>query len=299
MNLGTRAATALWMAPFVDADTPAGATTVSSPAEATALVELDTRRLSDGTHTLWIEAGDSEPTDTGLPRRPTTAPVTFETANAMSFGGWEPMAETRAFFRLKAQPSSEYTLWFFDSAFPKSLDPTPLSQAAVTAQADGTIDYSDVVANIGAGEGNPMIYSFTEAPAGGGGGGSAAANPATRQALPVASFPGLTKPWVAAYTDDGAEAAEYTLAQPGGGFVGGSHARSEQIYDHDWPDHAGQKWLHDAQLMSWRLRGNPAGDDVWVQDRVVGGFIGQTWPMRTFDYVYAKTVQAVPEQRCQ
>jgi hypothetical protein len=283
VNLGTRAPTSLWIDPVVDDDPPLESISVANPAQSVALIQIDTRRLKDGTHTLLVRGTDSQPTDTGLVRRPQTAPATITTANGIGYPAWETIAEQNIFLKMTTSPSSANTLWFFDASYSKSYSPAPVNHVGVTSAADGTIDYNDTLSTVGFRSDNTAIYSVTEATAGGGGGAaSAVANPATTQASPTTPETG-NKPWVVAYTDDGVDDA-YFWEKLGGNWVGGellNTAVSHPIVDNPWPAYTGQRWLHDGQLGGWLLRGQSDASDVKFTPSS-GGMSAQTWPMRTF-----------------
>jgi hypothetical protein len=297
VNLGTRAPTAVWITPVVDGVTPLESVSIVNPAQSIAVVEIDTRRLQDGTHTVWVLAGDSEPADDGYVRRPQSEPITIATANAIGFPCWENIAEQNIQVRMNAPASSAGTLWFFDASCVKSYAPFPQSHADVSAGADGTVDYSASLAGLSFSTANTVIYSAIESNSGGSPPtSSAVANPAITQATTAPPGSG-TQPWVTCYTDDGVDKV-YFWQKLGWSLVGGeliNFGSTQPIVDDPWPDYAGQRWLHDGQLGGWLLRGQADPSDVKFarSSPVVSG----TWPLRTFEYASALSKPAGAKAR--
>ena len=243
--LGASPSTVSHVTALVDGQAVQGVREVANPAQSTDSIEIDTTLLSPGTHSLSIEtSSDADASLYGNDQTATSQSISFSTANPVSFANWQNRAQLLANLNLQADPSVQnFTLHFFNSTYPKAMDPAPIYDFA-GAPSGGTISYSQPPANLGYGDAStdPTIYSFTEFPSPPPGNPPAVVNQNISQdpAYPCAGW------WAAAYDD---QTVDYY----------GSPALDQQIYDPtDWQ---GLRWKHDDQLNNaWFTAGGFAND---------------------------------------
>jgi len=220
----------------VDGKTLPSMTKVNNPANSLATIEVDTAYLADGSHAFSVK-GYSGFGDVGSPPQmfESTA-VTLETANQTTYSEWIDRAQGKVNINLKAS-LPQYTLYFFDSSYPKAYDPfNQISSRNGTSAADGTISLSEGPASLGFASVSTgsAIYSVTEQNSGSPGGSpsQASANPAILEDPP---FPDLGE-WVTTYDDSTIDFLLTTQVPP----------KIIAVADHK--DNQDSYWGHDCQL---------------------------------------------------
>lgn len=270
VDLGANASSIESIYALVDGRSPLGTRAPKKPAESIAQVEINTRYLNNGQHSLVIGYVFQGPAgrETGF-----STAMNISTLNDIR----QPSPEQKAgeFITIEMEvPASlpNYTIWFFDLGYPISRDPAPIYSSQGTSA--GTINYSETPANLGYGDGSvdPRIYSITELY----GGGQAAAVPnatifqLSRWRADVGPSTGW---WAATYSDD---PIEYGF----GGRVADKYSYNINPLTWAWND----LWYHGVWLNSgWRLCGalsSSGSQPTIVIDPSPMGLAAQTWPVR-------------------
>ena len=302
-GLGTNAAEVLGLDLLIDNGGAWGDqfTPLQQPATSTASIELNTRTMADGPHSITLRRTDSIlAPDGSYYFNVRSAPITLLVSNAASFAGWEglALAEGALTFNMQVPPiETNYTIWFFNAGYPKAQDPfAPWIQTTYhqDSPTNGVINYVEGLDYLGMSPDNTQIYSIVELASSGPGGQPAAkAAPATAQETPWPSDGGK---WVAAFEDDG---AEYLVSAP----PGSPFAVIGRIADNlDYT--AASTWLHGDQLNAgWASCGQAAGTSTFlIAPNAPNGQVGgagawvpnpfgnansggkQTWPVRSFGW---------------
>ncbi|MCL4787221.1 MAG: hypothetical protein KJ070_10565 [Verrucomicrobia bacterium] len=280
IDLGADAASVESVFPLVDGRVPLGAQAIKKPAESTATVEIDTRYLENGNHKLLV--GYSFRGSLGL-RTEFSPTVNVSTLNDIR----QPSPEQKAgnFVALElAVPATlpDYTIWFFNSGYPKANDPFAPSYQVGYRQGQavaGVINLSEAPGNLGYGDGSvdPWIYSITELS--GGGQGAVFPNVTITQPTPwtAAAGPSLGW-WAAAYSDWPVEYEDHPNP-----VVADKYSYSINPLTWAWND----LWRHGVQLDSgWRWCGilSSAGSQPTIAiDPGPMGLNAQTWPLRLWN----------------
>jgi len=287
INPGTNALAIRSVCPLADGSVPTRSLAVKDPAGSLAEVEIDTRYLEDGQHALSVAY--SLPDADGL-RSAFSPPVVLAVTNAARQPHPERTAGQSLAVNMEVPPSvTNYTIWFFNSGYPKAPDPfAPWIQTSYTegSPTNGAITYSETTANLGFGDGNtdPNIYSLTElADAAGEGSGSAVANANTRQFTP---WPSVVSPgwWAAAYADNLVDFKDLDFTLNGTPVVSWSLIADKNSYNINPLTLAyNDPWYHGVQLGSgWRLCGPLSGTAVTIaaDPSPSNPALAQTWPLR-------------------
>lgn len=152
------------VAALVDGEPPPVMSGLSSPAQSIGSIEIDTSRLSPGSHTLAVEATTSQPSLGGNDQGVISQSITFTNQTPVTFGNWQGRAQLLVNVSLHVDPSVQnYTLHFYDSFYPKAQFPQPIYDYVGTASG-GSISFSQPPASLGYGDAStdPTVYSFTE-----------------------------------------------------------------------------------------------------------------------------------------
>lgn len=264
VNPGTGSAALTSLTLYVDGNAISFAPPVDSGSPTLSPLELDSRLLANGQHTVLV-AGEV-PNAAGNVQNDATifksAPITINCLNTMTYKDWYNRADTRVGVQMSVPSSSTaYVLYFLNHDFPKSYDPYPVGSASVPATS-GTIAFSQTPANLGYASGSvdPAIFSFTAAPDG-----TVNVNPLVFQDTPWASSPGA---WVTTYADDPVE----FYINP-----------NELCLDPEILPGSNTRWWHDGMLWNWYGCGGvqtaPEGPNSLVAFPALGQ--PQTWPLRT------------------
>jgi hypothetical protein len=265
--------------PLVDGRVSPSALGIAKPGQSISCLEVDTRYLEDGQHSLSV-GSYSESANDGSQTQ-SSEPVTFSTANQIRYPEWERQVDQLLQARVKA-PSTEpdYTLWFFNSLYPKAYD--PFDPSVNTSHRDGTssagsLSFSEGPESLGYGNGNTdaSLFSFTvfsPIP------GHVTVNPNHSQGPP---YPDLGC-WAATYTDDSID-FQYVPESP----VADKYSNSVNPITQDSND----LWLHGRMLdHGWKLCGHYAsageGETYTFPPHPVFLAAPQTWPLREGAYGY-------------
>jgi hypothetical protein len=240
---------------------------VQTPAESLSELEIDTRRFTNGEHSISVLAyirsevgGEAEQELFVCPE------IVVDVVNDVRFPAWEGMSQVAFQVDVEAQAASQnYSIWFFDGQFPTSYSPYPIDVAQGTTS--GSISFRDTLSNLGYGDGSidPSLYSITELA----GQSLALMNPVTRN---DPNFPEVGG-WVVSYALDPVD-AHYNYDKT---------TRSYELvsYHLDPLNNLDARWMHDMQLDGWSGCGSLSGAEN--SPRVAypsGGSTAQTWPVR-------------------
>lgn len=236
---------------------------ITAPGSSIARLEVDTRMLANGSHTVSLVGSNMTSEITDSFALVTSGQINVTVANSCGFPDWDDQAELAAHIRMLVPPSPpSYTLSFFNSLYPKAIDPfaPSINPSSFTGlQTDGTITYSASPSALGMDDGDvdPTIYSFTELYSASGQG-QTVANPGIRQSPP---YPPLGL-WAAAYADNIADMGSY-IAGP-----------TYML-----------RWMHDVMLdQGWLRCGVLAGSPtIAALPSPSSPESAQTWPVRMQD----------------
>lgn len=257
---------------IVDGTCTRGNAPIRNPSTSITDLEVDTTHLSNGPHEVRLKVTYPAPMDgTGRDRiTSSSSSINVIVANEVSYSPWQRQAEQAVNVAIRATAAlPNYTLWFFDSEYPVSYTPTPISSAAGTASA-GAISFSDSPANLGYGscETDPSIYSIVELAAPGVSPSAAHANKHISQLIP---FPPLGK-WVVSYQDSAGDYVRYQISAspPQYGWT--------QLTDP--VDALGTHYFHGHLLGGWVAAAERSTTFESVPLLVLPGGASQTWPVR-------------------
>lgn len=284
VNIGAngRASDAIY--PLIDGHVPRGTAVVGRPATSTQEVEIDTTALEDGPHTLMV-CGYSAAAD-GAPTAFSPA-ISVITSNRIRAPHWQRRTEQAVNVELRVPAAvTNYTVWFFNSAYPKANDPfSPSVQTGFLqgAPTNGLITCSEPPTSLGLGDGSvcPAIYSIAELQADGS---PAAVNLSVALPNILQDYPWVDSPgwWGAAYGDD---AADQRFKMIGGQPTWWRIADRYSYNVNPLTQAEMGLWLHDVRLNSgWRLCGPLSSGGtrptLAFDPHPTNPKVAQTWPMR-------------------
>jgi hypothetical protein len=250
---------------YVDGNAVTFATPVNFTSPTISPLELDSRFLANGPHTIQIAGEVPNSSSTTTQNDATTfksSSITINSVNSVTYSDWYSRADTRVGVQMNVpSPPTSYSLYFLGHDFQKTYSPSLVGWASATG-AGGSISFSDTPANLGYGSGtiDPAIYSFIQAPDG-----TVSQNPIIIQDTPWAPSPGA---WVTTYADD---PVEFYLHP------------TELCLDPEILAGSNTRWWHDGMLWTWYgcggVQTSPDGPNALVNFPAAGQ--PQTWPLRT------------------
>jgi hypothetical protein len=272
VGLGTNAPSIDRIYAIVDGGAACPSTSVPNPARSVAEVDIDTTYLEDTQHVVSIAAYTS--TAAEALHTQFSTPVSLTTANSVRYPNWQSQVGGLLNVNLNTPASlPNYTLWFLHSSYAKSYDPALDTFSKGTT--GGAINFSQPTSNFGFsdGDGDPVIYSFTEL--------ADPSSPGTEQVAinPVANQSPTFPPvglWCAAYAYD---IADYDQIQ-------GRIADVRNLAVNPITQSSQELWLHDTKLkQGWYQNGvfAGAGQTKTTMPNISNPELPQTWPVRMGD----------------
>ncbi|HEX5219726.1 MAG TPA: hypothetical protein VFZ59_09175 [Verrucomicrobiae bacterium] len=266
-NLGAGSPQPRQLGVRVDGQSPDYSTFVSTPAESIAEVEIDTRFLANGEHTLSAKTVfQTGSAGTAGQEFAISTEITVDVINDIRFPMWEDMSQVALRVNVETpNVAQDHTLWFFGGNYPISYDPSPIS--AVQGTSSGNISFTETLANLGYGDGSvdPSLYSVTELSSQN----TATINPSTRN---DPMFPDVGH-WVVTYETDPVDGKWW--------YFDNTKTWDVLFNTLDPLDSFDARWIHDVQLGAWFSCGVLSG----AQGSPLVAFplstdIPQTWPIR-------------------
>ena len=276
VNPGTNA-TGVHLAGYVDGQSLPGIIGVNDPAQFTRDIEIDTSWLTNGAHIFSVRVFSGADTISSPGTQSIdSAPIMLITSNRVTQANWQARAQLSLTVNLQGPSSvSNYAVTFFGVGYPKAQDPFGSCTFDLGVTTDGGMIYTNSPQQLGfgAGDTDPVIYSFTEFTAQPWGSASAPGDisMANTVILNDPPYPPLGE-WVATYDD---ASVDYTLVT------------SAWFPVSDKQDLLGNFWVHGDQLNNgWLATGWFAGTDGTVafppdeDSNPTNSPAGQTWPIR-------------------
>jgi hypothetical protein len=220
-------------------------TVVRNPAKATASMELDTRYLSNASHSLV--AVSSTPQADGSRLVCSSASISVTVANTTHFENLQQQAGLGLTLQFATTPSEpNYTLWFYGSDYAKSYNPT-YRNFATGVNSTGLYDYSCDITAAGyqTGDVDPTLHVFVSNSS------SDASQAFELPGIRQGKFPGTGK-WVITYDSLCIDQRFY---------------KNNPILDPvDTRNGGTPLWIHGEYIGRWWSIGNAAGGTLCIQD---------------------------------